>query len=49
MLSGIPTHFIDLLNHPKLAETDVSSLRTGWIGGADNPGGHRPRDRPARG
>jgi fatty-acyl-CoA synthase len=37
VLSGIPTHFIDLLNHPRLETTDVSTLRTGWIGGANNP------------
>ena len=37
VLSGIPTHFIDVLNHPTLAERDVSSLRNGWIGGANNP------------
>jgi len=37
VLSGIPTHFIDLLNHDALATTDVSSLKTGWIGGANNP------------
>jgi fatty-acyl-CoA synthase len=37
VLSGIPTHFIDLLNDDRLAERDVSSLKTGWIGGANNP------------
>ena len=37
VLSGIPTHFIDLLNHDALATADVSSLKTGWIGGANNP------------
>jgi fatty-acyl-CoA synthase len=37
VFSGIPTHFIDVLNHPRLGEHDVSSLRTGWIGGANNP------------
>ena len=37
VLSGIPTHFIDVLNHPSLAERDVSTLRNGWIGGANNP------------
>jgi fatty-acyl-CoA synthase len=35
--SGIPTHFIDLLNHPELDRFDVSSLHSGWIGGASNP------------
>ncbi|MBV9817394.1 MAG: AMP-binding protein [Solirubrobacterales bacterium] len=37
VLSGIPTHFIDLLGHPGRERYDVSSLRTGWIGGANNP------------
>jgi fatty-acyl-CoA synthase len=37
VLSGIPTHFIDLLNDDRLDERDVSSLKTGWIGGANNP------------
>lgn len=37
VLSGIPTHFIDLLRHPDLAKFDTSSLRTGWIGGATIP------------
>jgi fatty-acyl-CoA synthase len=35
--SGIPTHFIDLLNHPDLDRVDTSSLHSGWIGGASNP------------
>jgi fatty-acyl-CoA synthase len=37
VLSGIPTHFIDVLNHPSLPDRDVSSLRNGWIGGANTP------------
>jgi fatty-acyl-CoA synthase len=37
VFSGIPTHFIDLVNHPRLSEFDTSSLRSGWIGGASNP------------
>lgn len=37
VLSGIPTHFIDLINHPRRDEFDTSTLRTGWIGGANNP------------
>jgi fatty-acyl-CoA synthase len=37
VMGGIPTHFIDLLNHPERERYDVSSLRTGWIGGANNP------------
>jgi fatty-acyl-CoA synthase len=35
--SGIPTHFIDLINHPQLERFNISSLRSGWIGGASNP------------
>ncbi len=35
--SGIPTHFIDLINHPELDSYDISSLYSGWIGGASNP------------
>ena len=37
VMGGIPTHFIDLLNHPDRERRDISSLRTGWIGGANNP------------
>jgi fatty-acyl-CoA synthase len=37
VFSGIPTHFIDLLQHPDRERYDLSSLRTGWIGGANNP------------
>lgn len=37
VMSGIPTHFIDLLNHPRRESYDISTLRTGWIGGANNP------------
>lgn len=37
VMSGIPTHFIDLINHPDRERYDISSLRTGWIGGANNP------------
>jgi fatty-acyl-CoA synthase len=37
VLSGIPTHFIDLLNDDAIETADVSSLKTGWIGGANNP------------
>jgi fatty-acyl-CoA synthase len=35
--SGIPTHFIDVVNHPTLARYDISSLYSGWMGGASNP------------
>jgi fatty-acyl-CoA synthase len=35
--SGIPTHFIDLVNHPSLEDHDISSLDCGWMGGASNP------------
>lgn len=37
VLSGIPTHFIDLLTHPDLGTFDTRSLRTGWIGGSTIP------------
>lgn len=37
VLSGIPTHFIDLLRHPGLAGHDTATLRTGWIGGSTIP------------
>lgn len=37
VLSGIPTHFVDLLSSPDLAQRDTSSLRTGWIGGSNIP------------
>lgn len=37
VLGGIPTHFVDLLSQPDLATTDVSSLDSGWIGGASPP------------
>ncbi|MQA84291.1 MAG: AMP-binding protein [Streptosporangiales bacterium] len=37
VLNGIPTHFIMMLNHPRFDEYDVSSVRTGWIGGSMNP------------
>lgn len=37
VLSGIPTHFIDLLRHPDVRNFDTSSLRTGWIGGSTIP------------
>ncbi|QEC47237.1 AMP-binding protein [Baekduia soli] len=37
VMSGIPTHFIDLINHPRLGDFDLSTLRSGWIGGASNP------------
>ena len=35
--SGIPTHFIDLLNDANLKKYDLSSLHSGWMGGASNP------------
>jgi fatty-acyl-CoA synthase len=37
VLSGIPTHFVDLLGSPELPRRDTSSLRTGWIGGSYIP------------
>jgi fatty-acyl-CoA synthase len=36
-VSGTPTHFIDLLTHPRLGDYDLSSLRSGWIGGSGIP------------
>ncbi len=35
--SGIPTHFIDVVNHPTLDRYDISTLDSGWMGGASNP------------
>jgi fatty-acyl-CoA synthase len=37
VFTGIPTHFIDLLDHPDLEGRDTSSLHSGCIGGASNP------------
>lgn len=37
ILDGIPTHFIDIVNHPKFSQYDLSSVRVGWIGGAPVP------------
>lgn len=37
VLSGIPTHFVDLLDSPDLRRRDTSTLRTGWIGGSRIP------------
>lgn len=37
VLSGIPTHFVDLLSSPDLGRRDTSTLRTGWIGGSRIP------------
>src|SRR5262245_8226354 len=36
-LYGVPTMFIGVLNHPRFAEFDLSSLRTGLMGGAPCP------------
>jgi len=36
-LHGVPTMFIGLLEHPAFARTDLSSLRTGIMGGAPCP------------
>jgi len=36
-LHGVPTMFIGLLEHPDFARTDLSSLRTGIMGGAPCP------------
>ena len=37
VLYGVPTMFIALLDHPDFAQYDLSSLRTGVIGGAPCP------------
>jgi fatty-acyl-CoA synthase len=37
VLVGVPTMFLAQLDHPEFANTDVSSLRTGFIGGAPCP------------
>jgi fatty-acyl-CoA synthase len=37
VIFGVPTMFIAMLNHPDFAKFDVSSLRTGLIGGASCP------------
>lgn len=34
---GVPTMYLAMLEHPSLADTDLSSLRTGLIGGAPCP------------
>lgn len=34
VMGGIPTHFIDLLSQPGVAERDTSCLKSAWIGGA---------------
>ncbi len=31
---GIPTHFVDLANHPTISARDLSHLKCAWIGGA---------------
>ncbi|MEN9588305.1 MAG: hypothetical protein RLZZ481_91 [Pseudomonadota bacterium] len=31
---GIPTHFIDLVNHPSVTQRDLSSVENAWIGGS---------------
>jgi fatty-acyl-CoA synthase len=36
-LYGVPTMFIGVLGHPRFAEFDLSSLRTGLMGGAPCP------------
>lgn len=34
MFGGIPTHYVDLVNHPSLPRRDLSSLKVAWIGGS---------------
>ena len=36
-LYGVPTMFIGMLNHPRLADTNLSSLRTGVMAGSPCP------------
>ena len=31
---GIPTHFVDLVNHPSVTQRDLSSVENAWIGGS---------------
>ncbi len=31
---GIPTHFVDLVNHPSVTQRDLSSIENAWIGGS---------------
>ena len=31
---GIPTHFVDLVNHPSVGQRDLSSIENAWIGGS---------------
>jgi fatty-acyl-CoA synthase len=31
---GIPTHFVDLVNHPTVGQRDLSSIENAWIGGS---------------
>lgn len=33
VFGGISTHFYDLIDHPSLADRDVSSIKSAWIGG----------------
>ena len=34
VISGIPTHFIMMMEHPDFNEYDVSTGRAGWVGGS---------------
>ena len=36
-LYGVPTMFIDMLNHPDFSTFDISSLSTGIMGGSPCP------------
>ena len=31
---GIPTHFVDLVNHPTVMQRDLSTVENAWIGGS---------------
>ena len=36
-VGGVPTMFLAMLNHPQFSQFELSSLRTGWAGGAPCP------------
>lgn len=34
LFGGVPTHFVDLANHPSLPSRNLSALKVAWIGGS---------------
>ncbi len=34
VISGIPTHFIMMMEHARFSEYDISTARAGWVGGS---------------